>query len=357
MEQFISDQGIEVTAMVGAIGCGVGAVLSVWSNRMCNAFEPPASEPRSSPAVHGGTLGLAIATGLLFAAYWYLVIDPTADVRVLQTPEVRPDPFWLYGRGLGHLVLIALLVAGTATDLRDYIIPDQVTAPGMILGVLLATVSGDTQIIHLWVDWNDPMTVLNGPFIPEWIKGHHHLHGLAWSLAGLITGGGITWLIRLFGSLVLGQESLGLGDVTLMAMIGSFLGWQPVIFVIVLAPLCAIFVGLAVRLTTGRSYIPFGPYLSLAAVIVLMSWRWLWMLEVASEFSIRRLFGDGIGLGILSGISLVSFVLLLSFVRLYRMIPGRERATLPEQETVSESESGQHSPETDDAPSSADHTS
>lgn len=325
MQQFATEHGLELTITAGMAGCGVGAMLSVWSNRMCSAFaaEHP-DEPASSPSAHGGTTGLAILTGLLFAAYWYLVLDPQA-LLAHATPEVRPGPFWIFGRGVGHLLLITLLVAGTATDLRNYIIPDQVTAPGMIIGVLLATISGDTQIIHIWVDWNDPLTFLHGPFIPTWLKEHHHLHGLAWSMAGLITGGGITWLIRWVGSLVLGQESLGLGDVTLMAMIGSFLGWQPVIFVIVLAPLSAIFVGLAVRISTGRNYIPFGPYLSLAAVIVLLSWRWLWMLEASAEFSVRKLFGDAIGLAILAGISLVSFVLLLGFVRLYRMIPGRDR--------------------------------
>ena len=324
MQQFLDEHGLELTITAGVIGCGVGAMLSVWSNRMCAAFAEEHPDEPSSPSAHGGTTGLAIATGMLFAAYWFAVMDAAGPLAHLTT-EVRPAPFWLVGRGLGHLLLISLLVVATATDLRDYIIPDQITAPGMIIGVLLAAISGDTQIIHLWVDWNDPLTLLHGPFIPDWIKHHHHWHGIVWSLAGLITGAGITWLIRWVGSLVLGQESLGLGDVTLMGMIGAFLGWQPVIFVIVLAPLCAIFVGLAVRLTTGRNYIPFGPYLSLAAIIVLLSWRWLWMLEVSTEFSVRKLFGDGIGLGILAGISLVSFVALLGFVRLYRMIPGRER--------------------------------
>ena len=80
----------------------------------------------------------------------------------------------------------------------------------------------------------------------------------------------MTWLVRWLSSVVLGQESLGLGDVTLMAMIGSFLGWQPLVFVFLLAPLCGIAMGLGVRLVTNRTYIPFGPYLSMAAVVVLV---------------------------------------------------------------------------------------
>ena len=117
-------------------------------------------------------------------------------------------------------------------------------------------------------------------------------------------------------------------------MIGSFLGWQPVIFVIILAPLCAIFAGLAVRVVPGRNYIPFGPYLSLAAVIVLLSWRLLWMLEGPGAFSIRKLFGAAIGLGILASISVVSLILLLGCVRVYRSIPGKSRTAADEESTT-----------------------
>ena len=316
MDQLVTEHGTQLTAIAGVTGCAVGAVLSIWSKRMCHALAVDHPDERSSPSAHGGVLGLMILTGLLFAAYFHLVLNLQAQL---------PDALWRYGRGIGHLVLISLLVVATATDLRDYIIPDQITWPGTAIGILLAVISGDTQIIHVWVDWNDPMTALHGPFIPTWIKEHRHWHGLAWSMAGIITGGGITWLIRWLSSLVLRQESLGFGDVTLMAMIGSFLGWQPVIFIIILAPLCAIFAGLAVRIVTGRNYIPFGPYLSLATVIVLLSWRWFWMLEGPSEFSIRKLFGDAVGLEILAGISVVSLILLLGCVRLYRLIPGRKR--------------------------------
>ena len=119
-------------------------------------------------------------------------------------------------------------------------------------------------------------------------------------------------------------------------MIGSFLGWQPLVFVFLIAPICGIAMGLGVRIITNRTYIPFGPYLSLAAVVVLFAWRPLWMLEISNEFSIRRLFGDAPGLAILAGISLVAFVALLVCLRLYRLIPGKPRRA--------------ESPQTDESP-------
>ena len=177
--------------------------------------------------------------------------------------------------------------------------------------------------MHLWVDWNHPQVALFGQWIPEWIKQHPHWHGLAWSSAGIVAGGGLTWLARAVSGFLLRQESLGFGDVTLMAMIGAFVGWQPVFLIFLIAPVCGLIGGMAVRVLSNKSYVPYGPYLSLAAVIVLFSWKWLWQFEVSGVVSIRKLFGDPIGLAILSGIGIVAFVLLLLGVRLYRLIPGR----------------------------------
>ena len=75
---------------------------------------------------------------------------------------------------------------------------------------------------------------------------------------------------------------------TLMAMIGAFLGWQGAALTFFLAP----FFGIAHAiwkmaryllkwLSGGKSSsadreIPFGPYLSMAAVALVLSWPWLW---------------------------------------------------------------------------------
>jgi leader peptidase (prepilin peptidase)/N-methyltransferase len=318
IHDFISQHLWEVAAAMGVLGALVGYLLRLWSTRLCRRFRD--LDSNTQPVSFGRLPWIEGLTASLFAGYFVAVFG----LHVLDCHEVRPDLFWFYGRTLGHLVLIALLIAATATDLQDFIIPDEFTTPGMLLGVLLATASGDTQIMHLWVDWNHPLVEVYGQWIPDWIRDHPHWHGLAWSTAGLITGGGMTWLCRIVSSVALKQESLGFGDVTLMAMIGSFLGWQPMVFVFLLAPLCAILIGMAVRTLTNRPFVPYGPYLSLAAVIVLLTWKWLWQLEIPGVLSIRRLFGDAIGLGILAGVAIVAFIILLGVVRLYRLIPGKQ---------------------------------
>ncbi|MCL0324223.1 A24 family peptidase, partial [Escherichia coli] len=86
----------------------------------------------------------------------------------------------------------------------------------------------------------DAPVEIYGPYLPDWMKNHPHLHGLAWSLAGMLAGGGIIWLGRVSSRLILGQPAIGFGDVTLMAMIGAFIGWQPVLCAMAVAPVCGV---------------------------------------------------------------------------------------------------------------------
>ena len=272
-------------------------------------------------AVELGRVRWELVTAVLLTAFAAAYLQ----YHCQKTPEVVPTEFWRYGRLLTHIVLIGLLLAATGIDYRVYLIPDSITLPGMAFALAAAFISGDLQMAHLWVDWNQEVPGLIGPGIPAWMASHQHLHGLAWSLTGLLAGGGITWLVRWIASTILGQEALGFGDVTLMAMIGSFLGWQPVIFVLALAPLCGVIGSLLLRLLARKTYVPFGPYLSVAAIVVMFTWRWLWMFEVKTGphgefylYSTRRMFGDPIGLAIIAGIALGALCGLLLLVRLIR---------------------------------------
>ncbi len=95
-------------------------------------------------------------------------------------------------------------------------------------------------------------------------------------LLGLAIGGGLVWAIRIVASYALGQEAMGFGDVTLMAMIGAFLGWQPALLVFAFAPFAAVFIALTEFVLTRRHEIAFGPYLCLSAVMVIVFWDPLW---------------------------------------------------------------------------------
>ncbi len=257
-------------------------------------------------------LAVEVSTILLFAAFPFAYLE----LGCQGVDEVQPDLIWYHGRIAYHLVLIGLLIVATGTDLRDYFIPDQVTVAGTLIGLLAAIGTADFQMIHLWVDWHHEIAGFRGPHIPDWIKESHRLHALAVSLSGATLGGGAMWLLGLTTRVVLGEYAVGLGDATLMMMVGAFAGWQPVVCVLTLAPLCAIGAGLVVWLVTGRPYISFGPYLSLASIITLFAWAKIWEAN-------RLVFSHWPTLvGIAAG-SLAVLIVLLLLLRGYRSVPAR----------------------------------
>ena len=257
-------------------------------------------------------VGLVLATTILMGGY----ILASLQGECLKTAEVQPSEAGHYWRLVYHLILLGLLVLATAIDFDCYVIPDVITVPGMLIGVLTAAVVGEVQICHLWVDWSLAIPQLRGPYIPPWYDAHRHWHGIAWSVAGLIVGAGLTWLARQVSSRVLGQEAMGTGDITLMAMIGSFIGWQAVTLVFLLAPLTGLTFGVSIRMLSGKTYLPYGPWLSIATAIVLFSWSRLWE-------QTRLIFSDWLSVVVLGSIGSASFVLLLGLVRLYKSIPTR----------------------------------
>jgi leader peptidase (prepilin peptidase) / N-methyltransferase len=253
-----------------------------------------------------------IACGLLGAGLAYTVFV----LKGQQTPEVQPSAIGQSLRLAYHLLLIGFIAIAIIVDLDCYLIPDSITFAGTILGIGLAVAWPEMQLVHLWVDWNEQIPYLQGPYIPAWLDQYRTLHALSWTLTGALVGAGLTLIVRFISQLCLGTEAMGLGDVTLMAMIGSFIGWQPVVCAFAIAPLTGLIQAALLKVIFGRAIVPYGPCLGIAAIVVLFSWRNLWL-------ATRTVFGDPISLLLLTSIALVSLVVLLFLLRLYRSIPGK----------------------------------
>ena len=118
----------------------------------------------------------------------------------------------------------------------------------------------------------------------------------------------LIWSVRLVAQRILGVEAMGFGDVTLMGMIGAFLGWQAVLLIFFIAPFFGLIYGIInVLLGRGRA-VPYGPFLCLATVFVVVAWSPIW--SATAEFFA---FGIGtIGLGL--------FVLLFLFAGLLHVV-------------------------------------
>jgi prepilin signal peptidase PulO-like enzyme (type II secretory pathway) len=126
--------------------------------------------------------------------------------------------------------------------------------------------------------------LLTALVIGVWWSGGPRWVALLSALVGMGVGSGIVWVVRIVCSAVLRKEAMGFGDVTLMAMIGAFLGWQASVLVFFLSPFFGLIPPLVALLSRSRVQpaLPFGPFLCAAAVFVMIAWArvWPWAADV-----------------------------------------------------------------------------
>jgi len=146
-------------------------------------------------------------------------------------------------RAVVAAILFALLLVTTFVDIEHQIIPDEVSVGGLGLGLLLSSL---IPSLHGELAW--------------W-------RGLIDSLIGVVVGGAVIYVTGVLGNLVFRKESMGGGDIKLLAMLGAFLGWKKVIFVYLLAPVLALPLGLFLKFVKRTDVVAFGPFLSLAGWI------------------------------------------------------------------------------------------
>jgi hypothetical protein len=93
-----------------------------------------------------------------------------------------------------------------------------------------------------------------------------------------VASGGIVWAVRLIGTAALRREAMGFGDVTLMMMVGTFIGWQASLIAFFLAPFAGLLIGIAQFVLRRDDVIPYGPFLCMATAAVVIAWApsWMW---------------------------------------------------------------------------------
>jgi len=136
------------------------------------------------------------------------------------------------------LTFLCALVVVSFIDLDHQIIPNAITLPGIPLGLI------------------GGLLVQEPPLLDR--------------LIGTLAGAGFLYLMLFYGGVLLGQEAMGEGDLNLIALVGAFLGWKAVVVTILVACLVGSAVGLGLMALSRlgrRQHIPFGPFLSLGAVI------------------------------------------------------------------------------------------
>ncbi len=149
--------------------------------------------------------------------------------------------FGLNPTGLAALLLVYFLIALSFIDAHTQLLPDTLTLPLLWLGLLVN---------------------LNGLFMP-----------LETAVIGAMAGYLCLWLIYWLFRLVTGKEGIGYGDFKLMAALGAWLGWQVLPLILLLASCLGAMVGITLVLLKKRASdqaLPFGPYLALAGLLMLL---------------------------------------------------------------------------------------
>lgn len=154
--------------------------------------------------------------------------------------------FWRFGFYLYtvvYFVFCSSLIVITFIDLDFQIIPDRITLPGIAIGLVTGSL------------------LMPDPFM------RYSLLGVKSSGIGLLAGGGLFYAIA-----VLSRGGMGGGDIKMMAMVGSLMGWKSVLLTTFLGSLTGAVFGVLLMILRGKgrkTKIPFGPFLAFGSVITL----------------------------------------------------------------------------------------
>lgn len=318
---------------------------------------------------------------LAVAWYYHFYVSGGALPNGQAAKVLQPE---LHCQFLGHFTLFVLMMIATFIDFDEQSIPDWITIPGTVLGLLGATIApvwlpfhqAPLELVELHANIPDLMPAyLSGKWglffallivavwglallDRRWIgrrgcrKGFEFFFArmfrnpwlwkavlgvttllalgvtLVWwsaqagapnrwtyllsSLMGLAFAGGVTWAVRLSATWGLRVEALGFGDVTLMAMIGTYVGWQPSLLIFFIAPIVSLVFVVVRWLITGEAATPYGPYLCAATVLLLVYWDALWTKWAAPAFAL--------GPGMIVSIIVSCVVLMGAMLWIWRLI-------------------------------------
>lgn len=171
-------------------------------------------------------------------SFIYFVVELLTGVVFLSTFLY----FGLSAEFFIYTALICALIVASFIDLKIQEIPDEITLPGIVIGLIV------------------------GFCFPQIMSQDKHILGLFYSFLGMIVGGGLIYLMGMFGEFLFKKEAMGGGDVKLMAMVGAFLGWQLIVLAFFLAPFFGSVVGITLKIKNKEDIMPYGPHLSLASI-------------------------------------------------------------------------------------------
>ena len=190
-------------------------------------------------------------------------ISPIYPIVELLTALLFLACFWAFGLSvyaLKWVVFSAIMVVLVFTDLRERILPDVVNFTGLGAGLVLSLFTRPEDGMARWIVYE----LFNR--LPSM-----RVASLLDAALGALAGGGMLWMVMEFYFLLRKREGMGLGDVKMMLMAGSFLGINKTLLTIFAGSVLGSVLGAVFILTQGEESdyeLPFGSFLGMAALLI-----------------------------------------------------------------------------------------
>ena len=241
MIDVLSDAWI-VSALAGMVGLTIGSFLNVYTLRW------PEDESVVFPGSHCPKCGKPIRWYDNVPVFGYVLLggrcracrEPISlqyPLVELATGLVWAGMFSYEGfsfEALRGALLLTILFGIALTDARFYIIPDQFSLGGLVLGLGLAFLPGGL----------DPLQ----------------------ALLGAVLGFVLLKFVAVAGKWMFKKDAMGGGDIKMMAMIGAFLGWEGVLLTVFLGALLGSVIFGPISYKT-KKLVPFGIFLAAGAAV------------------------------------------------------------------------------------------
>lgn len=175
--------------------------------------------------------------------YIFMIIIAIMYVLLLYRFGLNKEEIFKNLELIKFLILLPMLVLALAIDIKHRIIPNRLNLTILEFGLIITFIYGISNV-NMAKDY----------------------------ILGMIAGASIFGVITLVGGLIFGKEAMGFGDIKYTGAIGLFYGMNVIAEISLLAFLMAAVISivvLIVRLISKNKdeYIPFGPFLSVAAII------------------------------------------------------------------------------------------
>lgn len=268
----MSTLDVLILVWVFAFGCAVGSFLNVCIWRLPRGMSIHNPSRSICPGCHESIVwydNLPLVSYVLLRAkcrrcgcaisWHYPVIEGLTGLIFVaifawQGLERGTDP----GQLVIMALLSALLIVASAIDLEFLIIPDEISVFGMFAGLLAGFLLPG---LHIGRAAHHTFAAVTG-----WTN----LDGLLGSLTGALAGGAVVLFFAVVGKAVFRKDALGFGDVKLMAMVGAFFGWKVAVMTFFVSPFFGLLYGIPLLVFRDEHVMPFGPFLSMAAVLVIV---------------------------------------------------------------------------------------